>query len=115
MMHQRKEEPTDWADFFHALNLSVAAGIPTALATVVESQGSTPQKKGAMMAVCANGQTIGTVGGGCVEGKVKSACLEALLRTGRTCVIEVSLNDTIGQADGDVCGGSMRILVEPLT
>jgi len=112
-MHQRKE-PTDWAEFFHAVNRAVAGGIPTALATVVESRGSTPQKKGATMAVCANGQTIGTIGGGCVEGKVKSACLEALLRTGRACVIDVSLTDEIGQADGDICGGSMRILVEPL-
>jgi len=112
-MHQGKE-PTDWAEFFHALNGIVTGGTPTALATVVESRGSTPQKSGAMMAVCANGQTIGTVGGGCVEGKVKSACLEALLRTGRPRLIEVSLTDEIGQADGDVCGGSMKILIEPL-
>ncbi len=114
MMARRKEEPTNWSGFFREVERSLNNGIPTALATIVEASGSTPQKPGAMMAVCANGQTIGTVGGGCVEGTVKSACLEALLRSGGACVIDVSLTDDIGAEEGDVCGGSMRILIEPL-
>jgi xanthine dehydrogenase accessory factor len=66
------------------------------------------------MAVLPNGSTYGTVGGGCVEGEVKSACLEALLKTREARLIEVALTDETGLEDGDICGGTMAILVEPL-
>ncbi len=89
-------------------------GTAVALATVVAATGSTPQKPGAKMAVLPDGSTIGTVGGGCVEGTVKSACLEALLKTKKTRLIEAELTDDPGTRDGDVCGGIMTLLVEPI-
>ena len=92
----------------------LAANTAVALATVVATKGSTPQKVGAKMIVLPDGKLVGTVGGGCVEGAVKSACLEALHRTKKTELIEASLTDETGLKDGDICGGTMKVLVEPL-
>ena len=48
-----------------AVNL-LSAGQPCVLATVVRTQGSTPQKSGAMLLVREDGTGVGTLGGGCV-------------------------------------------------
>jgi len=104
----------DDAELFGKIGERLQSGEAAALATVIATSGSTPQKPGAKMAVLPNGSALGTVGGGCVEGEVKSACLDALLRTREARLIDVSLTDDSGLEDGDVCGGSMKILVEPL-
>ena len=49
-----------------------------AIATVVETRGSTPQKPGAKLLVKEDGQGIGTLGGGCVEGDIWFAAKEML-------------------------------------
>jgi xanthine dehydrogenase accessory factor len=104
----------DDAELFKQVAGRLKAGEAAALATVVEASGSTPQKPGAKMAVLPSGSMLGTVGGGCVEGEVKSACLDALLRTREARLIEISLTDDAAAEEGDVCGGTMRVLVEPL-
>ena len=48
------------------------------LATVVNTSGSTPQKPGACLLVRSDGSTVGTLGGGCVEGDIWFAAKEAL-------------------------------------
>jgi len=83
------------------------------LATVVEAAGSTPREVGAKMLVCADGTTYGSVGGGCGERNVKSAALRCLLATRAPELVEVDLTDDLGTRGGDVCGGKMRIFVEP--
>ncbi|MBI5016358.1 MAG: XdhC family protein [Deltaproteobacteria bacterium] len=87
---------------------------PVCLATIVEALGSTPRETGAKMLVCGDGTTFGSVGGGCGENAVKSAALRCLLATGRPELLEVDLTDDLGTRGGDVCGGKMRIFVEPL-
>ena len=89
-------------------------GVPSCLATVVEAHGSTPRDAGAKMIVCADGTLFGSVGGGCGEGQVKTAALRALLATRRAELVEVDLTDDLGTKGGDVCGGRMRIFVEPV-
>lgn len=84
------------------------------LATIVAATGSTPREAGAKMIVCADGTTFGSVGGGCGEGAVKSAALRCLLTTGRPELVAVDLTDDVGTRGGDVCGGRMRIFVEPV-
>ncbi|MET1114633.1 MAG: XdhC family protein [Comamonas sp.] len=44
-----------------------AQGLHAVLATVVHTWGSSPRPVGAMMALCENGQTVGSVSGGCIE------------------------------------------------
>jgi xanthine dehydrogenase accessory factor len=90
-----------------------AGGKAACLATVVEAVGSTPRDTGAKMIICADGTMFGSVGGGCGESQVKTAALRCLFSTGRPEVIEVDLTDELGTKGGDVCGGKMKILVEP--
>ncbi|MBQ1162449.1 XdhC family protein, partial [Streptomyces sp. A73] len=49
-----------------------------AVATVVGVGGSAPRQPGAALAVDADGEAVGSVSGGCVEGAVYELCQEAL-------------------------------------
>jgi xanthine dehydrogenase accessory factor len=89
-------------------------GIDVALVTVVETQGSTPREEGAKMAILPNGRMLGTIGGGCVEGRIKSMALRILIKERATRTITADLNDELGSEDSDVCGGAMTMLVEYL-
>jgi len=55
--------------FFEALNDLLAGGTPLVAITVVDTQGSVPQDRGAKAIVTADGLRFGTVGGGKVETK----------------------------------------------
>jgi xanthine dehydrogenase accessory factor len=89
-------------------------GIVACLATIVETAGSTPREAGAKMIICADGSLYGSVGGGCGESEVRSAALRSILTTQKPELLEIDLTDDIGTRDGDVCGGKMRIFVEPM-
>jgi xanthine dehydrogenase accessory factor len=80
-----------------------------ALATVVRTSGSTPQRPGARLLLRPDGTTVGTVGGGAFELLVKSALQEAR-RTGEPCVIHRHLGHDLGMC----CGGQMEVFVEPI-
>jgi xanthine dehydrogenase accessory factor len=84
------------------------------LATIVQASGSTPRKVGAKMLVFVDGSTFGTVGGGCGENQVKSAAYRCLIARGGPELIEVDLSDELGTRGGDVCGGRMKIFIEPI-
>ncbi|MDD1626028.1 MAG: XdhC family protein [Methylococcaceae bacterium] len=83
------------------------------LMIVVSSQGSSPGKAGAKMAVTAQGQRFGTIGGGAVEHSlVKQA---QLLLTNDTfhhqLIREQHHLSTTGQASGMICGGEQTVLM----
>jgi xanthine dehydrogenase accessory factor len=99
-------------DIFAQLSTLRDQGKPVCLATIVETQGSTPRETGAKMLVCADGATFGSVGGGCGENQARSAALRCLLRGGGPELVEVDLTDDLGTRSGDVCGGRMWIFVE---
>lgn len=83
------------------------------LATVVNTKGSTPQKPGATLLVRADGSTVGTLGGGCVEGDIWFAAKEALRERTGPVFKDYYLNEDIAARDGLVCGGSMYFYIEP--
>jgi xanthine dehydrogenase accessory factor len=87
------------------------AGERVALCTVVGSRGSTPQQKGAKMLVLADGTTLGTLGGGCVEAEVRKQAL-ALLNQNESKLLEFRLDHDYGWDDGLICGGIMDIFVQ---
>ncbi len=89
-------------------------GIDAALATIIETSGSTPRGVGAKMIICADGTVYGSVGGGCGESEVRSASLRCLLTTKQPELLEISLLDDLGTKGGDVCGGKMLMFVEPV-
>jgi xanthine/CO dehydrogenase XdhC/CoxF family maturation factor len=67
-------------DLFRAARERLARGEPVAMTTVVATRGSTPQKAGARMLICADGQMVGTIGGGCIEAEVWSEARRLLRR-----------------------------------
>jgi xanthine dehydrogenase accessory factor len=88
--------------------------IAVCLATIIETTGSTPREVGAKMIICVDGATFGTVGGGCGEDQVRSAALRSTLVTRQPETIEIDLTDDLGTKGGDVCGGRLRVFIEPL-
>lgn len=86
---------------------------PCALATVVDTRGSTPRKNGAKMLVDPARGLVGTVGGGCGEAEVIGAANEAM-ETGNPCIVQVSLTDDPLSWTGSVCGGILQVFVEPV-
>ncbi|HEY2410827.1 MAG TPA: XdhC family protein [Pirellulaceae bacterium] len=89
------------------------AGRAVAWCRLVETRGSTPQKAGAAMLVREDGSQAGTLGGGCVEAEVKRRAL-GLLAENRSEVCTFQLDSDYGWDDGLICGGRMKILVEPI-
>ena len=91
-----------------------AEGERFVLATVVNTKGSTPQKPGAALLVRGDGSTVGTLGGGCVEGDIWFAAKEALREGAPPLYKDYFLNEDIAARDGLVCGGSMYFYIEPV-
>jgi xanthine dehydrogenase accessory factor len=86
------------------------AGEAVAMATIVDSRGSTPQKVGAKMLVFENGGGMGTVGGGCVEADIWREATYALA-DGDGRLISVDLIDDL-KGEGDVCGGTVNVFID---
>jgi xanthine dehydrogenase accessory factor len=96
-----------------AVDRWLSAGKRVVLVRVVDVEGSGPRDPGATMAVSEDGEVIGSVSGGCVEGAVVTEALE-VLATGvaRRCVFGYSDDEAF--AVGLTCGGTLHVLVEPL-
>ncbi|MBI2265214.1 MAG: XdhC family protein [Armatimonadetes bacterium] len=84
-----------------------------ALATVIKTTGSTPQKVGAKMLVDERGTLFGTIGGGCVEAEIYAEA-RRVLRSGKARVHSFRLTSEKAAENGLVCGGIMEIFLEPL-
>jgi xanthine dehydrogenase accessory factor len=97
----------------HSALLWHQAGTGAVLVTVLETWGSAPRPVGAQMAVSGAGDMVGSVSGGCVEGAVVTEALAAL-RDGVPRVIGYQVSDSSAFALGLACGGSIRVMVEPV-
>ena len=89
------------------------AGAGAALATVVETWGSAPRQVGSQLAISGTGEIAGSVSGGCVEGAVVAEALDAI-PAGRSVLLEYGVSDGDAFAVGLACGGTIRVLVEPV-
>ena len=86
---------------------------PYAVATVVETIGSSSAKPGSKAVIDENGRIVyGWVGGGCAESMTCSQALKCI-ENGDTAILEIDLNSEVLGA-GMPCGGSMRVYVEPV-
>ncbi|RXV64306.1 XdhC/CoxI family protein [Roseovarius sp. A46] len=89
------------------------AGKGAAIATVVETWGSAPRRVGSQLAISGEGEIAGSVSGGCVEGAVVVEALDAI-EAGRPEMLEYGVTDDDAFAVGLACGGTIRVLVEPV-
>jgi xanthine dehydrogenase accessory factor len=91
----------------------VRAGKGAALATVIETWGSAPRPAGSQLAISGEGEMTGSVSGGCVEGAVIAEALDALADR-KPRILTFGVSDETAFAAGLACGGTIRILVEPV-
>ncbi len=88
-------------------------GKGAALATVVQTWGSAPRRVGSQLAISGAGEIAGSVSGGCVEGAVVAEALDAI-EAGAPVMLEYGVSDGDAFAVGLACGGTIRVLVEPV-
>jgi xanthine dehydrogenase accessory factor len=86
------------------------AGRRVALATVVDTWGSSPRPRGSQLAVRDDGLFVGSVSGGCVEGKVVEAALE-VMASNTPRLLEFGVANEEAWEVGLACGGTVRIFV----
>ncbi|GIT93087.1 XdhC/CoxI family protein [Jannaschia pagri] len=92
-------------------------GKGAALATVIQTWGSAPRPLGAQLAISQDADLVGSVSGGCVEGAVVAEALDAMPAAGgdgQHRILEYGVSDDEAFAVGLACGGTIRILLEPV-
>jgi xanthine/CO dehydrogenase XdhC/CoxF family maturation factor len=89
------------------------AGRGVALATVVETWGSAPRPVGSHLVIDDEGNFLGSVSGGCVEGAVITEAVDVISER-RPRMLEFGVADETAWQVGLSCGGRIRVFVEPL-
>jgi len=86
-------------------------GRGVALATVVETWGSAPRPVGSHLVIDDQGNFLGSVSGGCVEGAVVTDALD-VIESGKSKTLEFGVADETAWQVGLSCGGTIRVFVE---
>ena len=87
------------------------AGVGVALATVVETWGSSPRPAGSRLVLNEASEFAGSVSGGCIEAAVVHAGLE-VIRSGTPRTLEFGVTNERAWEVGLACGGRIRVFVE---
>ena len=85
-----------------------------ALATVIETWGSSPCQIGSKMIVNEKGKFLGSVSGGCVEANVISECLELIKNKNSFKKIYFTVQDENAWSVGLACGGELLVFIEQI-
>ncbi|HEY5657981.1 MAG TPA: XdhC family protein [Myxococcota bacterium] len=89
------------------------AGLGVALATVIQTWGSSPRPAGSQLAVNERAEFIGSVSGGCVEAAVVEAAL-GVIEGGAPRLLEYGVENEAAWEVGLACGGRIEIFLERL-
>ena len=84
-----------------------------ALATVISTWGSSPRPVGGQMAIDENGEIIGSVSGGCIEGAVISEGIDSI-KDGKSRIKDYGISNDMAWEVGLACGGELKVLIQPL-
>ena len=104
----------DSEDVLTAAQDWLSQGHGVALGTVVKTWGSSPRPSGSQIAVRDDGEFVGSVSGGCVEGAVIETAREAI-HDGGVRKLEFGVSDEQAWSVGLACGGRIEVFVEPLS
>jgi xanthine dehydrogenase accessory factor len=99
-------------DVLDSLDRWREAGEQIAVATVVETWGSSPRPPGAKMALTITDRVAGSVSAGCVEGAVIQEGQTAV-RSGAPRLLTYGVADEAAWDVGLTCGGTIKVWVEP--
>ena len=89
-------------------------GRGVALATVVETWGSAPRPVGSNLVIDDQGNFLGSVSGGCVEGAVVTEAAD-VIESGKPKILEFGVADETAWQVGLSCGGTIRVFVEKVS
>ncbi len=98
---------------FEKILTDTKSGRRVMLCGVVKTRGSTPQSPGALPLIDEGMNTLGTLGGGCVEAEVRKRAFE-LLTKGESGLLSFQLDHDYGWDDGLICGGGMDVVATPV-
>ncbi len=82
-----------------------------AIATIIETRGSTPQIPGTSALIVKGSVWKGTLGGGVLEAEAQKRGQEAL-EDGKSLLFEYNLDSDIAAAEGALCGGIATVLID---
>ena len=82
------------------------------IAKVVDTSGSTPRKKGAVLMMKKDGVTIGTVGGGLLEAETEKLCRKTFETKEKSHVYEFTLDEKQKGALDMGCGGDATVKID---
>ena len=88
-------------------------GRQVAIATVIETWGSSPRPRGSQLIIDEQGAFEGSVSGGCVETAVITEALE-VIKSGQPRLLEYGVTNEMAWEVGLACGGRVRVYLEPL-
>src|ERR1700742_1128879 len=91
-----------------------SAGRGVAIATVVETWGSAPRPVGSNLVIDGDGNFLGSVSGGCVEGAVVTEAMD-VIESGKARMLEFGVADETAWKVGLSCGGTIRVYVEKVS
>ncbi|WP_293862692.1 XdhC family protein [uncultured Alsobacter sp.] len=89
-------------------------GKGVAIATVVETWGSAPRPVGSHLVIDEEGNFLGSVSGGCVEGAVVTEAMD-VIESGGSRMLEFGVADETAWRVGLSCGGRIKVLVEKVS
>src|SRR5258706_11262159 len=89
------------------------AGEQVALATVVETWGSSPRPLGSKMVVTKSGKMAGSVSNGCIEGAVFEEA-QKVLKSGEPKLAAFGVADDLAFSVGLACGGHIEVFIQAL-
>ena len=95
-------------------NLWIETHQKVALATVIETWGSSPCQIGSKMIVNEKSEFLGSVSGGCVEANVISECLKLMKNNNSFKKIHFTVQDEKAWSVGLACGGEIIVFIEKI-
>ena len=105
---------SELSQILDAAEAMAARGEPMALATVVATRGSTYRRAGARLLIPADGEPIGNISGGCLEGDVARIGREVIASgQARTVEFDMTADDDAVWGYGLGCNGAIELFVEP--
>jgi len=99
-------------DIHEAIVEDADSGRAFAVAVILKDTGSAPRKAGTKALIDSTGAIRGTIGGGAVEAEAQRRAVEAI-RDRRPVVFDFALEGTSARDDRPICGGRVRILIDP--
>ena len=88
---------------------------PLWLITVVKTFGSSPRPAGAMLVLRGDGLVVGSVSGGCIEDDLVARAQAGQMPMNRVEIVTYGATTEEARRFGLPCGGTLRLLVEPVT